>query len=192
MSCGAKFNNQQRKLNGYTVSQEQKDKTAKSLREYAQSHPNCNHPPKPKICSACGLSHLRSGKTCSDKCASILFSNAGTNGGKRSAQVRNKRSTDEIKLFDLISTKFTAIPNHIIKDGWDADIFIPSLNAAIFWNGPWHYKEMGISGHSLKQVQNRDKIKTSLFESIGIKVYAFEDRYFTPQTAYEALLAQLN
>lgn len=145
------------------------------------------HKKRCAVCSTVFKSNLRRNLNSGEK-----FQNQCINAGKSSARTRNKRSIDEIKLFDLISTKFTAIPNHVIKDGWDADIFIPSLNTAIFWNGPWHYKEMGINGHSLKQVQNRDKIKTSLFESIGIKVYAFEDRHFTPQTAYEALLAQLN
>lgn len=126
-------------------------------------------------------------KTCSDICAKIALSN----GGKKSAQKRVKRSKDEIKLFELISNIVPALSNHIIKDGWDADIFIPSLNIAILWNGPFHYKEMGIKGHSLKQVQNRDIIKTALFESIGVKVIIYEDRYFTPDIAFSSFLRGL-
>jgi hypothetical protein len=114
------------------------------------------------------------------------------NAGKKSAQVRNKRSVDEIKLFELIASSIPALPNHIIADGWDADIFIPSLNVAVLWNGPWHYKDMGIKGCLLSQVQNRDKIKTSSFTSLGVNVYIFEDRHYTPQTAYDVLSQELN
>ena len=44
-----------------------------------------------------------------------------------------------------------------------------------------------MKNHSLKQVQNRDKIKTKLFKSLGWKVLVFEDRYFTPESAFEII-----
>lgn len=78
--------------------------------------------------------------------------------------------------------------NHIIADNWDADIGIPDIKVAILWNGPWHYKEMNFSNHSLSQVQNRDKIKIKLFESLGWKVEVFEDRYYIPEKAFEKLV----
>ena len=55
-------------------------------------------------------------------------------------------------------------------------------------NGPWHYKEMGFSNHSPLQVQNRDKIKINLFQSLGWKVEIFEDRYYTPESAFNKLV----
>ena len=92
-------------------------------------------------------------------------------------------------MFNLCKTIFSdAISNSIIADGWDADIVIPSIKTAILWNGPWHYKEMNISNHSLKQVQTRDKIKIDLFESLGWKVFIFEDRYYTPLQAFIKLV----
>ena len=66
-------------------------------------------------------------------------------------------------------------------------IVIPSKHVAILWNGPWHYKEMPLSNHSLAQVQNRDRIKIHLFESMGWKVFVFEDRHFSPQSAFDHL-----
>lgn len=184
--CSAKYNIQKRKDDGYVITQEQKDKTSRTLIEkHYIGIKRCNHPPKPKICKVCNNRHIRGGYTCSYTCQMVLM----TNGGKKAASNRKIRSKDEIKLFELISNIVPALSNHIIKDGWDSDIFIPSLNIAIFWNGPWHYKEMGIKGHSLKQVQNRDKIKTALFESIGIKVIVYEDRYFSPETALKSFIA---
>lgn len=43
-------------------------------------------------------------------------------------------------------------------NGWDADIIIPNIKVAVLWNGKWHYEQIK-KGHSVKQVQNRDKIK---------------------------------
>ena len=44
---------------------------------------------------------------------------------------------------------------------------------------------MNIGNHSLKQVQNRDNIKIKEFHNIGWETIIFEDRYYTPETAYE-------
>ena len=186
---------QKRKDDGYVTTIEQRIKTSNTLKN--RRHPAkgerigktspCLYPKKPKICTVCGSNHIRSGKSCSKECMTILLSISG----RRAAANRCKRSKDEIKLFELISSVIPALSNHIIKDGWDADIFIPSANIAIMWNGPWHYKEMNFGNHSLKQVQNRDKIKISLFESIGIKVITYEDRHFTPDSAFNSFLRGL-
>ena len=60
-------------------------------------------------------------------------------------------------------------------------------NCAIMWNGPWHYKEMKLYNHSLKKIQARDKLKIDLFISNGFTVLVFEDRYFTPESAFELI-----
>jgi hypothetical protein len=117
-----------------------------------------------------GLNHVENGRV----------------GGKKSASIRTLRSKAEIKLFELISSiNNDAISNHIIVDGWDADIVVPSTKTAILWNGPWHYKEMNIGSHSLKQVQTRDSIKVKLFTQLGWNVVIYEDRYYTPESAFE-------
>ena len=74
--------------------------------------------------------------------------------------------------------------NHILANGWDADIYIPELNLAILWNGPWHYKQMPHKNHSLEQVQNRDRIKINEFSRLGIQTIVFEDRDYTPASAF--------
>lgn len=109
--------------------------------------------------------------------------------GRISANKRVKRSKDEMKLFELIKNKIpTALSNQIIVDGWDCDIAIQELKLAILWNGPWHYRDMKMKNHSLKQVQNRDKIKISLFEKEGWKTLIFRDDLYTPETAFEEIM----
>jgi len=108
--------------------------------------------------------------------------------GRVSASRRVKRSKQEMELFELCKTVFEdVLPNHIIADGWDADIVIPSLKLAIMWHGPWHYRDMKMSNHSLKQVQNRDRIKRGLFKSLGWTILEFRDCDYTPQSAFDVI-----
>ena len=112
-----------------------------------------------------------------------LLKRASINGRKAS---NNRRSKDEISLYQLCESHFQNIShNEPIANGWDADILLIDHQVAILWNGPWHYKEMELKNHSLKQVQNRDKIKIKEFENIGWSVLVYEDRYYTPESAFE-------
>jgi very-short-patch-repair endonuclease len=183
-SCSAVYNNRHRSQKTY-------DKQRTSLLNTIAKKPKIVKAPKEKIlktniCKICNETFETFGnpKSCSKKCKSILLSVAG----RKSASIRITRSKDEIKLFNLCSTAYDCIPNHIIADGWDADIVIPAQKIAILWNGPWHYKQMPHKNHSLLQVQTRDQIKTKLFESLGWRVLIFEDRYHTPETAFEQVL----
>ena len=126
--------------------------------------------------------------TCkSDSCKKILR----INGGKKSAEKRILRSKDEIKLYEYCFSAFKdSLSNHIIADGWDTDIVIPSLNLAISWQGPWHYKDMKMKNHSLLQVQNRDNIKRKLFTSLGWKVLEYKDCDYTPEKAFADILVE--
>ena len=126
--------------------------------------------------------------TCkSKKCLHTTYVEAG----KSSASKRVRRSKKEIELFEICKSNFRdSLNNHIISNGWDADIVIPSLKYAIMWQGPWHYKEMNISNHSLLQVQNRDNIKRNLFTSLGWRVFEFKDCDYTPQTAFEKIMVE--
>lgn len=111
--------------------------------------------------------------------------------GKASAAKRVKRSKDEIKLFELCRFVFEdAQSNSIVAEGWDADIVISSCKLAILWHGPWHYKDMNMNNHSLKQVQTRDKIKRDLFTSLGWKVLEFKDCDYTPEKAFEVIVVE--
>jgi hypothetical protein len=108
--------------------------------------------------------------------------------GRKSASKSVRRSKDEIALFKLCESYFnTVLNNKIIKDGWDADIVIEDFKYAILWNGPWHYRQMPHKNHSLKQVQKRDEIKYSKLSDAGYTVLIFEDREFTPESAFEKI-----
>lgn len=175
---------------------------------YNNTHRIVNRTSTRKVhqCSVCGCSYtpIKRRKTCSDECHMIrCIENAKrmwdnnectphtcSKGGKKSASINVKRSKDEIQLFDMVKQTFPdALANSIVVDGWDADVLVPSLSLAIMWNGPWHYKEMGIKGHSLSQVQTRDKIKQKLIIKAGYDFLVFEDRHYTPQTAYEHIVS---
>jgi hypothetical protein len=138
------------------------------------------------VCIICQKSFIsrHKRKTCSLSCKKELCQI----NGRKAVAVRCIRSKDEIELYKLCNFKFdNVLSNHIIQDGWDADIVIPMYKLAIMWNGPWHYRSMPVSKHSLLQVQTRDRIKQTLFESIGWTVLVFEDRYYTPLTAFNEI-----
>ena len=164
-----------------------KNNISKGVSAYNKLHPK---PEKLKIfvtrkCKECNTEFICNTKSkrkyCSNRCI-------GSRGGKASSQKRITRSKDEIVLYNYIQN---VIPNTehntIITDGWDADIVLRDKKIAILWNGPFHYKEMGFSNHSLRQVQNRDKLKKRLFESLGWTVLVFEDRYYTPEKAFNEI-----
>ena len=97
--------------------------------------------------------------------------------GKHSAQVQKERRRSKIEalFFEKIKKIFKdAEPNKVLVDGWDTDVFLPTERIAIFWNGACHYYPI-YGQKSLNQTQNRDKIKKSLFENAGYKVYVIKD-----------------
>lgn len=182
--------------NSHIVSQEHKIKTSNSLRK----KPIKEKSPKPDLfittaCRSCQQSFITRRcsprKSCSVECAKILRRIGSRKGGQSSASKMAKRSKQEIELFDMCSSYYSVVThNERIANGWDADILIYDHKIAILWNGPWHYREMNIGNHSLKQVQNRDALKIKEFEKIGWKVKIFEDRYYTPESAFIVLHKQ--
>ena len=127
-----------------------------------------------RICKECNHEYetipYKKLKYCSRKCASIV---AGRKGGKNSVQ--GKRSKNEIYFAELCSKKFTnVITNKAIFNGWDADIIIKDLKIAVLWNGRWHYEKI-TKKHSIKQVQNRDKIKLNEIKKCGYNSYIIKD-----------------
>jgi hypothetical protein len=160
-----------------------KKKIGLGLKRYNESKPKYSNIYFLK-CEECekAFTHNNRTKFCSVECRSARYSR----NGRKAAALNNRRSKDEIRLFELCVAKFpSAKPNLIIQDGWDADIVIDDLRIAILWNGPWHYKDIKMVGHSLLQVQTRDRIKTDLFTRLGWTVLVYEDRYYTPESAFE-------
>lgn len=143
-----------------------------------------------KICILCEkqFNTKTKRKCCSNECSYILKKQASSLGGRKSASKCIRRSKDEIKLYNLCKDYFNSVRhNEIIKDGWDADIIVDDYKLAILWNGAWHYKQLSFNNHSLSQVQTRDKIKYKILTSDGWNVIIFEDKNYTPESAFNFL-----
>jgi hypothetical protein len=169
-SCAAKSNN-----TGRVVSETQKQKVAELLRKPTESRfcPTCNTEFQCKISSKKIY--------CESKCYSITpegrynSSLGGKVGGKISASIQIRRSKNEILFADKCRIEFGHILENVpMFEGWDADVIIPSKKIAVLWNGNWHRKKLR-EGHSVKQVQNRDRIKLKKIRDNGYLPYVIED-----------------
>lgn len=90
-------------------------------------------------------------------------------------QAEQRRSKNEIAFCELCEQKFKVVKhNEPLFNGWDADIIIEDLKVAILWNGKWHYEKI-TKKHSVKQVQNRDKIKIDEIIKAGYIPYIIKD-----------------
>jgi len=97
--------------------------------------------------------------------------------GRRSArsQSEKRRSKNEKEFASLCEQRFKEVKvNEPMFEGWDADIVIEDLKIAVHWNGAWHYKKI-TEKHSVKQVQNRDKLKYAAIERCGYQNYVIKD-----------------
>jgi hypothetical protein len=120
--------------------------------------------------------HRRNRKYCSRSCAnSVTGKKYGSIIGRLSAQKMVKRSRNEIHFAELCAEKWTVVCNEPMFDGWDADVVISDLKVAVLWNGAWHYKDKIRKGHSLLQVQTRDRIKLDVIDKHGYQSYVVKD-----------------
>lgn len=120
-------------------------------------------------------------KFCSRFCASKYrnkkqpIGSYARKAGLISASRNVKRSKNEIYFADLCELYFKDVEtNKNIFNGWDADVIIYDIKVAVLWNGIWHYKKIS-KNHSLKQVQNRDRIKLNEIENCGFNVHIIKD-----------------
>lgn len=103
----------------------------------------------------------------------LALHNGGCKGIQHQGDLR--RSKNEIEFCKLCEEYFDNVKhNESIFNGWDADIIIEDIKFAVLWNGPWHYKQITKS-HSVKQTQNRDKIKVKEIEECGWTPYIIKD-----------------
>ena len=100
-----------------------------------------------------------------------------SNAGKKSASIKNKRSKNEMYFCELCEKEFKNVGhNEPIFNGWDADVLLYDIRVAILWNGKWHYETVfEKQKSSLKQIQNRDKIKEKEILAAGWKLYIIKD-----------------
>lgn len=103
----------------------------------------------------------------------LALHNGGCKGIQHQGDLR--RSKNEIEFCKLCEEYFNNVKhNESIFNGWDADIIIEDIKFAVLWNGPWHYKQITKS-HSVKQTQNRDKIKVKEIKESGWTPYIIKD-----------------
>lgn len=116
-----------------------------------------------------GLIPSWTAKFCSRSCVGKYRANKV----KKSNKVR--RSKNEIYFADLCIEYFKNVEtNEKIFNGWDADVIIHDIKIAILWNGKWHYEKI-IKNHSVKQVQNRDRLKLIEIKNYGYEPYIIKD-----------------
>lgn len=135
---------------------------------------NCKH------CNKNFVKNRKSHLFCSRTCVMIwrnknenLSSKAGLASVK--SQSENRRSKNEIHFSNLCKQQFNKIlTNESMFNGWDADVIIEDIKFAVLWNGKWHYEKI-TKQHSVKQVQNRDKIKLKEIALKGYVPYVIKD-----------------
>ena len=133
-----------------------------------------------RVCNRCGTKfeephkhHTRN--YCSDKCRKQSWKEHGSINGRKGAAANNKRSKNEILFAELCLEHFdNVLTNEPMFNGWDADVILTDLRIAILWNGIWHYNKI-TENHSVKQVQNRDKIKIKEIKNLGYYPYIIKD-----------------
>ena len=134
-------------------------------------------------CVYCHIDFISKKKTqqfCSRSCSTKHMNktnNAGHKGGMKSCQIQKetRRSKNEKYFSDLCKLKFkNVVTNEPIFNCWDADIILLDHKVAVLWNGKWHYEKI-TQKHSVKQVQNRDKIKIKEIISAGFYPYIIKD-----------------
>lgn len=177
--------------NSRNFNDETKEKIGKSILKffYGENHVNVKKEKLIKetknVTCECGINFTynskRKRKYCSIECRNKYtltkekLSEYGKIGGRKSVQSQNRRSKNEIYLSELCLNDFKNVRlNEQIFNGWDADIILDDYKLAILWNGNWHHKKLS-KNHSLKQVQNRDKIKIKEIINYGYEPYIIND-----------------
>ena len=116
-------------------------------------------------------------KYCSEECREQSKKEKCSIAGRKSALIQgdNRRSKNEKLFADMCEKYFNdVLTNKPIFNGWDADVIIEDIKVAVLWNGVWHYKKI-TEKHSVKQVQNRDKIKIKEIKNSGYIPYIIKD-----------------
>lgn len=136
------------------------------------------------ICKNCNnkFEHLKSKKRifCSQSCVTLYYNRTTdrcVRAGLKSCSVQkeNRRSKNEIYFAELCKKLFNNVTvNEQIFNGWDADVILNDQKIAVLWNGKWHYNKIK-KDHSVKQVQNRDRIKINEIKKCGYSPYIIKD-----------------
>lgn len=202
--CAAIFNNQQRKITVGTtkeivcrycptvfiVKQSSSKKLCDSCQKVRKNiqrnpQPNKRNPlrktPAYYNCIVCGIDIQSKGfkKKYCDACRHLAMVANGKRISALSVATQVRRSKNEILFATLCANEFSNVstnePFFVSKYGnWDADVILHDHKIAVLWNGIWHYKQVR-KGHSLVQVQARDKIKLDVIKDNGYASYVIVD-----------------
>ena len=177
-SCSAKYNNAHR------TTKKRKSHPMKRIckvcgKEYCHYYGKVGFPYTTKLCCSKECSeYLRKNKVkYLTKEQRNRYSEVGLVGGLKSSQVQRevRRSKNEILFCKLCEEHFKNVRhNEPIFNGWDADVIVDDKKYAVLWNGRWHYDELSKTT-SLKQIQNRDRIKIKEIVNSGYTPYIIKD-----------------
>ena len=139
-------------------------------------------PKRTKQCEWCEEKFIintstKNNKYCSLPCRQESWKMNGSINGRKSALIQGdtRRSKNEKLFADMCENYFeNVLTNEPIFNGWDADVIIEDIKVDVMWNGVWHYKKI-TEKHSVKQVQNRDKIKIKEIKKSGYIPYVIKD-----------------
>lgn len=193
-SCSSIIQNKNR-----IVTKETKNKISESLKQYNIKHYRLQEDTQNKnkhilrTCRVCGNHYfyercISTKQCCSKKCSLYLkehFADFMTPEAREirsiisrkaiNAQQEERRSKNEKYFCELCEGVFNDVKhNEQMFNGWDADVIINDLKIAVLWNGKWHYEKI-TKNHSVKQVQNRDKLKIKEIKSCGYIPYVIKD-----------------
>jgi len=192
-SCSAKFNNKNRTTKKYEYTEKGLESIKKNLkimhektRILYENNPELlkcriqkikEKLTKPKvefICPVCGKvlmvteNEFKKRKYCSGTCRNKI----------NNKKIFGVRSKAEIYLEERLKNGF---PNLImmfndreVLNGKELDVYIPSLNLAIEWNGIYHYKKIRDDGF-FEKTTNKDKQKIDECVELGIELYIVKD-----------------
>lgn len=189
-NCSATYTNKTRG----SLSEEHKQNINKSITDiYRQNSSKSRLKRRLYTCIVCGDKYyyekgISTKKCCSKDCSIYLKTHRKeflsddaiqslSKAGRKSVYVQGdlRRSKNEIDFYNLCKDYFSQVDaNEPIFNGWDADVIVHDYKLAILWNGVWHYKEI-FKNSSLKQVQNRDKIKEEEIVKCGYIPYIVKD-----------------
>lgn len=168
-----------------------KDKISNSLKQYFSRKSTLKGTSKKcNFCSIDFFSNKRNQKFCSRSCASTYNMSLPERREKSRDRMKNtlkslsvkRRSKNEELFYELCLGEYLNVNhNEAIFEGWDADVLLHDQKVAVLWNGKWHYEKL-TEKHSVKQVQNRDRIKIESIQRLGWTPYVIKDmgRYNVP------------
>jgi len=143
-----------------------------------------------KPCKSCGKVVSRKKAQFKKSKTGNIFCNSSCNASYNNTLKRkSRRSKCEKLLYDLLQKEFptlTMLPNDkITLNGYEIDVYIPSIKLGIEWNGIVHFKP--IYGQTkLDKIQQRDAEKQQRAISQNINLIVIPDLVSTKKKVHEA------